>query len=190
MLRSFCANIWRYRQTPVRCPHCGWHDSKVLDSRATDEGEAIRRRRECLSCKRRFTTFERAEPIVLQVAKRDGHREPFDRGKVLTGMVRACEGRPVPHSVLEQTAAEIERELVDQGRPEVASREIGDRVIERLRRLDDVAYVRFASVYRRVGDVDRLVEEIQRLKARKQREAESEAQIELIPIPPDRSGQR
>jgi transcriptional repressor NrdR len=177
-------------QTAVRCPHCGWHDSKVLDSRATDEGEAIRRRRECLSCRRRFTTFERAEPIVLQVLKRDGRREPFDRGKVLTGMLRACEGRPVPRSVLERTAADIERELLEQGGADVASREIGDRVIERLRRLDDVAYVRFASVYRRVGDVDRLVEEIQRLKARKQLEAESEAQIELIPLPPDRPGQR
>jgi transcriptional repressor NrdR len=174
----------------VRCPYCGGEDSKVLDSRASDEGEAIRRRRECLSCKRRFTTFERAERVVVQVAKRDGRREPFDRTKVLTGMLRACEGRPVPREILDQAASEIERELAEQGTLEVASREIGDRVIERLRHMDDVAYVRFASVYRRVGDVDRLVEEIQRLKARKQLEAELRSQIELIPLLPQRSGQR
>lgn len=172
----------------MRCPYCGWHDSKVLDSRGAEEGEAIRRRRECLGCRRRFTTFERAERIVLQVVKRDGHREPFDRMKVLTGMLRACEGRPVAREVLAQTASEIERELAEQGALEIASRDIGDRVIERLRRMDDVAYVRFASVYRRVGDVDRLVEEIQRLKARKQLEAELQSQIELIPLLPQ-SGQ-
>ena len=174
----------------MRCPYCGGEDSKVLDSRASDEGEAIRRRRECLSCKRRFTTFERAERVVVQVAKRDGRREPFDRTKVLTGMLRACEGRPVPREILDQAASEIERELAEQGALEVASGEIGDRVIERLRHMDDVAYVRFASVYRRVGDVDRLVEEIQRLKARKQLEAELRSQIELIPLLPQRSGQR
>jgi transcriptional repressor NrdR len=125
---------------------------------------------------------------MLYVRKRDGRRELFDRAKVLTGMVRACEGRPVPGEVLEQSAAEIEREFTEGAALEVTSREIGDRVIERLRHLDDVAYVRFASVYRRVGDVDRLVEEIQRLKARKQREAELRSQIELIPFLP-RSGQ-
>lgn len=172
----------------MRCPLCGYHDSKVLDSRPADEGESIRRRRECLGCRRRFTTFERAEPLALHVRKRDGRREPFDRAKVLTGMLRACEGRPVPREVLKQTAAAIERELSEGGALEVASREVGDRVIERLRHLDDVAYVRFASVYRRVGDVDRLVEEIQRLKASKQRDAASQAQIELIPFLP-RSGQ-
>jgi transcriptional repressor NrdR len=172
----------------VRCQYCGSQDSKVLDSRATEEGEAIRRRRECLGCRRRFTTFERAERVVVQVVKRDGHREPYDRAKVLSGMARACEGRPVSREVLEQTASEIERELTERGALEIASREIGDRVIERLRRMDDVAYVRFASVYRRVGDVDRLVEEIQRLKARKQLEAELQSQIELIPFVPQ-SGQ-
>jgi transcriptional repressor NrdR len=174
----------------VRCQYCGWDDTKVLDSRVAEEGEAIRRRRECLRCQRRFTTFERAERIALQVVKRDGHREPFDRTKVLTGLLRACEGRPVPREILEQASAEIERELTDQGQHEVASRVIGDKVIERLRHMDDVAYVRFASVYRRVGDVDRLVEEIQRLKARKQLEAELQSQIELIPLVPQRSGQR
>ena len=174
----------------MRCPYCGWQDSKVLDSRASEGGEAIRRRRECLGCQRRFTTFERAERPVLQVIKRDGLREPFDRTKVLTGMLRACEGRPVPREILEEAANAIERELIEPGVLEVASREIGDRVIERLRHMDDVAYVRFASVYRRVGDVDRLVEEIQRLKARKRLEAEFQSQIELIPLLPQHSGQR
>ncbi|HYM91163.1 MAG TPA: transcriptional regulator NrdR [bacterium] len=173
----------------MRCPYCSGEDSRVLDSRGIDEGEAIRRRRECLECRRRFTTFERAERLVLHVIKRDGRREAFDRAKVLTGMLRACEGRPVPREVLEQTAGEIERELLEGGAADVSSREIGDRVIERLRRMDDVAYVRFASVYRRVGDVDRLVEEIQRLKARKQLEAELQAQIELIPLLPQNPGQ-
>lgn len=126
---------------------------------------------------------------MLTVIKRDGRREAFDRTKVLTGMLRACEGRPVPHGLLEQTAGEIERELLEGGAPDVSSREIGDRVIERLRRIDDVAYVRFASVYRRVGDVDRLVEEIQRLKARKQLEAELRSQVELIPLLPQNPGQ-
>ena len=168
----------------MRCPYCTGQDSRVLDSRGIDEGDAIRRRRECLVCRRRFTTFERAERLVLHVIKRDGHREAFDRLKMLTGMLRACEGRPVPREVLERTAAEIERELLEGRGADVSSREIGDRVIERLRRMDDVAYVRFASVYRRVGDVDRLVEEIQRLKARKQLEAELQAQIELLPLSP------
>ena len=168
----------------MRCPYCTGQDSRVLDSRGIDEGDAIRRRRECLVCRRRFTTFERAERLVLHVIKRDGRREAFDRLKMLTGMLRACEGRPVPREVLERTAAEIERELLEGRGADVSSREIGDRVIERLRRMDDVAYVRFASVYRRVGDVDRLVEEIQRLKARKQLEAELQAQIELLPLSP------
>jgi len=168
----------------VRCPFCGWLDSKVLDSRTTDDGDAVRRRRQCPKCLRRFTTFERAMRVVIHVIKRDGRREAFDREKVLTGMLRACEGRPVPRETLERAAEEIERELLDRGLDDVASRAIGDWVIERLRHIDDVAYVRFASVYRRVDDVDRLVEEIQRLKARKQLEAELRSQIELISLTP------
>jgi transcriptional repressor NrdR len=175
-------------RTSVRCPYCTGKDSRVLDSRGIEDGEGIRRRRECLECRRRFTTFERAERLVLNVIKRDGRREAFDRTKVLTGMLRACEGRPVPREVLELTAAEIERELLDGRMSDISSGEVGDRVIERLRRMDDVAYVRFASVYRRVGDVDRLVEEIQRLKARKQLEAELQSQIELLPLLPQHHG--
>ena len=173
----------------MRCPLCGCKETRVLDSRAVGEGDGIRRRRECESCHKRFTTFERAERTTVFVLKRDGHREPFDRTKVLTGMLRACEGRPVPHTALEHVAEDIERAVLEAGITAVPSREIGDRVIERLRQLDDVAYVRFASVYRRVGDVDRLVEEIQALKARKQLEAALQSQIPLLPLVPKNSEQ-
>jgi len=173
----------------VRCPYCGSKETKVLDSRSIEDGEGIRRRRECEACRKRFTTFERAERAVVLVLKRDGRREPFDRNKVLTGMLLACEGRPVPRGTLEHVAEEIERMVLEADAPVVPSREIGDRVIERLRTLDDVAYVRFVSVYRRMGDVDRLVEEIEALKARKQHEAELASQVLLIPLVPQRTGQ-
>lgn len=123
----------------------------------------------------------------MYVVKRDGRREPFDRGKILTGILKACEGRPVNRATLEGVAENVEQAILETGAETVPSREIGDRVIERLRRLDDVAYVRFASVYRRVEDVDRLVEEIQALKARKQLEAELASQILLIPLVPHSS---
>jgi len=126
---------------------------------------------------------------VAYVIKRDGRRQPFDREKILLGMLKACEGRPVDRAVLEGVAEEIERAVFDAGVTAVPSREIGDRVVERLRQLDDVAYVRFASVYRRLEDVDRLVEEIQALKARKQLEAELASQILLIPLVPQNPGQ-
>ena len=160
-----------------------------MDSRSIEDGNGIRRRRECEACSRRFTTFERAERMLVSVVKRDGRREPFDRNKVLTGLLRACEGRPVPRETLDRVAEEIEQEVLHSGSPTIPSRELGDRVIERLRKLDDVAYVRFASVYRRMGDVDRLVEEIQALKARKQHEAELASQILLIPLTPHRTEQ-
>ena len=160
-----------------------------MDSRSIEDGNGIRRRRECEVCSRRFTTFERAERMLVSVVKRDGRREPFDRNKVLTGLRRACEGRPVPRETLDRVAEEIEQEVLHSGSPTIPSRELGDRVIERLRKLDDVAYVRFASVYRRMGDVDRLVEEIQALKARKQHEAELASQILLIPLTPHRTEQ-
>ena len=147
----------------MRCPYCSAKDTRVLDSRAIEDGLGIRRRRECEACRKRFTTFERAERAVVFVLKRDGRREPFDKQKVLTGMLRACEGRPVSPESLEAVADEIERTVLEADAPQVPSREIGDRVIEHLRRLDDVAYVRFVSVYRRMGDVDRLMEEIRPL---------------------------
>lgn len=168
----------------MRCPFCESKKTRVLDSRAAEDG--IRRRRECEACSRRFTTFERIERAVVHVVKRDGRREPFDRAKILRGLRLACEGRPVPSEALDKVAAEIERGVIESGSAAVPSREIGDRVMDHLRSLDDVAYVRFASVYRRVGDVDRLVEEIEALKARKRLDRELEAQVLLIPLTPQR----
>jgi transcriptional repressor NrdR len=128
------------------------------------------------------------ERAAVYVVKRDGRREPFDRGKILAGLLRACEGRPVSRETLSRLAADVEREIFELGEPAVPSRAIGDRVMERLQRVDDVAYVRFASVYRRVEDVDRLMEEIQALKARKQMEAELRLQVPLIPLVPQTPG--
>jgi len=137
----------------MKCPYCGHKDDKVLDSRSIREGEGIRRRRECLACGRRFTTYEQIEEMRLMVVKKDERREPFDRSKILKGMVTACEKRPVSTAQLEAAVDEIERALYNRGDKEVRSAEIGDMVIEKLRRLDRVAYVRFASVYRQFEDV-------------------------------------
>ncbi|MBE3578223.1 MAG: transcriptional repressor NrdR [Limnochordales bacterium] len=147
----------------MRCPYCGHLDTRVLDSRATDEGQAIRRRRECLQCGERFTTYERVEMSPLVVVKRDGRREPFDRQKILNGLLLACTKRPVPLAALENLVSEVERELERRGEREVSSQEIGELVMARLRRLDDVAYVRFASVYRQFGDLQRFKEELDRI---------------------------
>lgn len=147
----------------MKCPFCGKPESKVLDSRPTEEGSAIRRRRECIACGKRFTTYERVEEAPLLVVKRDGRREAFDRAKVLNGMLKACEKRPIPLSALEQAVAEVERELRSSLRGEVRSVEIGERVMEKLREIDEVAYVRFASVYRQFKDVGTFLEELERL---------------------------
>lgn len=170
----------------MRCPYCGAKETRVFDSRPADDGEGIRRRRECETCHRRFTTFERAERLALYVLKRNGTRERFDRAKILRGLRLACEGRPVDDAALQQIAEDIERTALEAGTGTIKSRDIGDAVIEGLRKLDDVAYVRFASVYRRLPDVDHLVEEIRVLKARKQMEAELAAQVLLIPLAPQR----
>ncbi|MHB0998034.1 MAG: transcriptional regulator NrdR [Armatimonadota bacterium] len=137
----------------MKCPYCGHNDDKVLDSREIREGAGIRRRRECLGCARRFTTHEEVEDMRLVVVKKDQSREPFDRSKILKGMITACEKRPVSISQLETAADEIERALYNQGDKEVSTSDLGDMVIEKLRRLDQVAYVRFASVYRQFEDV-------------------------------------
>ena len=142
----------------MKCPYCGHKDDKVLDSRSIREGEGIRRRRECLACGRRFTTYEQIEEMRLMVVKKDERREPFDRSKILKGMVTACEKRPVSVAQLEAAVDEIERALYNRGDKEVRSAEIGDMVIEKLRRLDRVAYVRFASVYRQFEDVTQFKE--------------------------------
>lgn len=145
----------------MRCPYCGHPESRVTDSREAEDG--IRRRRECLSCGQRFTTFERLLLSTLYVVKRDGRREPFDREKLLRGLRKACEKRPLPAGSVEATAADIEAALMALGVAEVPSHQIGELVMERLRRMDPIAYIRFASVYRRFQDLDELRDEVERL---------------------------
>ena len=147
----------------MRCPYCKAEGSRVLDSRPTEEGTVIRRRRECPACSRRFTTYEKVEEAPFSVIKKDGRREPFDRAKILTGLLKACEKRPVSIDELERVATEVEREVRDTWSREVTSKEIGEKVMERLRALDEVAYVRFASVYRQFKDLQRFREELDRL---------------------------
>lgn len=163
----------------MRCPFCGHHDSRVLDSRPAEDGAAVRRRRECPRCGRRFTTFERPDLAPVVVVKRDGRREPFDRAKVLGGLLKARGKRPIPTEVLEELAAEVEREVRHLGEPEVPTSRIGELVMERLRRVDEVAFVRFASEYRRFEDVQSIVEEVERLRAQKEREEQLRRQVPL-----------
>lgn len=147
----------------MKCPYCGHLDSKVIESRTTEEMTAVRRRRECPDCKRRFTTYERIEGQPLVVIKKDGSREAFSREKILNGMLKACEKRPIPLDVLEQASFDIEKEVRDTGKGEISSRQIGELVMDRLKEIDDVAYVRFASVYREFRDVDSFLKEVERI---------------------------
>lgn len=147
----------------MRCPFCQYVDTKVLDSRPTEDGHAIRRRRECLGCRRRFTSYERVEEIPVWVVKKDGRREAFDRGKILRGLLTACEKRPIPLSALEEAVTAVERQVRDLGSGEVDTRAIGELVMRRLRELDEVAYVRFASVYRQFTDIEGFRRELERL---------------------------
>ncbi len=148
----------------MRCPFCLHLDSKVLDSRQTEEGASIRRRRECMACHKRFTTYERLDQIPFLVIKKDGRREPFSRTKILNGMMRACEKRPISVETLEKAVKQIEGEVRSRLEREVSSESIGELVMDKLRELDDVAYVRFASVYRQFKDIDRFIEELQQLR--------------------------
>ena len=151
----------------MKCPYCGYQESKVVDSRHSDDGMSIRRRRECLSCKKRFTTYETVESLPMVVVKKDGSRQSFDRRKVLGGMIRACEKRPVSLAELEKIADEIEQELQNGMDREISTETIGERVMERLRAVDQVAYVRFASVYRQFKDIDTFMAELNKLLAEK-----------------------
>lgn len=151
----------------MKCPYCGYGESKVIDSRPADEGSSIRRRRECLSCHKRFTTFETVESIPMVVVKKDGSRQSFDRRKILGGMIRACEKRPVPVADLEKAAEEIEQEVQNSMEREVSTRTIGEMVMNRLKKIDEVAYVRFASVYRQFKDIDTFMRELNKLLADK-----------------------
>ena len=146
----------------MRCPFCAAIEDKVVDTRPSDGEQVIRRRRECLTCGRRFTTYERVDEILPLVVKKDGRREPFDRAKILSGLKKACSKRPVPVEVLESAADKIERSL-EAGEKEIPSSKIGDAVMAALRDIDEVAYVRFASVYRSFRDVNELMNELQSL---------------------------
>jgi len=144
----------------VRCPYCNNHNTKVLDSRPINEGKSIRRRRECDSCGRRFNTYEEVEETPILVIKKDGSREEFSREKMLRGLIRACEKRPVALEKLENIVAEIERELRNNLKSEVDSRDIGEMVMERLYEVDEISYVRFASVYRQFKDINVFIKEL------------------------------
>ena len=146
----------------MKCPFCGDQDSKVVDSRHSDDGLSIRRRRECMNCQRRFTTYEYVETLPIIVVKRDGSRQAFDRNKILNGMVRACEKRQVPFATLEKVTTEIEQTIQNSLEREVTADKIGEMVMERLKPLDEVDYIRFASVYRRFQDVNSFMQEVSR----------------------------
>ncbi|MGI6144297.1 MAG: transcriptional repressor NrdR [Clostridia bacterium] len=148
----------------MRCPFCGLGDSKVLETRLADEGYSIRRRRECLGCQKRFTTYEKVDDLPLLVVKKDGRREPFDQHKILNGLIKSCEKRPVTLALLENVVADIERRLKEDSlKREVTTTEIGEMVMVKLKAIDQVAYVRFASVYREFKDVNTFVQEIETL---------------------------
>ena len=147
----------------MKCPYCGYQESKVVDSRHSDYDTSIRRRRECLSCQKRFTTYETVESLPIAVVKKDNSREPFDRNKILRGMVRACEKRPVSMADLEAAVAEIEQIVQNSLEREIPSQKIGELVMERLKPLDEVAYVRFASVYRQFKDINSFMHELTKI---------------------------
>ncbi len=147
----------------MKCPFCGYEESKVIDSRPTDEGERIRRRRECLKCAKRFTTYEMIESLPIIVIKKDGSRETFDRQKLLTGMLRACEKRPVSIEMLDRGITDIETVIQNSLDREVSSDKIGELVMEKLKEIDEVAYVRFASVYRQFKDINTFMNELNKL---------------------------
>ena len=151
----------------MKCPYCGYRESKVVDSRPAEEGSSIRRRRECLQCEKRFTTYETMELRPMVVIKKDGSRQSFDKSKVLRGMIRACEKRPVPLAELERLADEIEQTLQNSLEREIQTEAIGEQVMEKLKGVDEVAYVRFASVYRQFKDINSFMQELNKILAEK-----------------------
>ncbi|ADQ06946.1 ATP-cone domain protein [Caldicellulosiruptor hydrothermalis 108] len=151
----------------MRCPFCGYEDSKVVDTRPTDEGRTIKRRRECLKCQKRFTTYEKVERQPILVIKKDNRREEFDRNKILNGIIKACQKRPVSIEQMNKIVDEIENEIYNSMREEISSREIGEMVMEKLKKIDEISYVRFASVYRQFKDINTFLEELQKLLTEK-----------------------
>ena len=158
----------------MKCPYCNYNESKVIDSRPADEGTTIRRRRECLACQKWFTTYVVMEHLPLVVIKRDGSRQSFDKNKVLNGMLRSCEKRPVPLADLEKISDEIEQELQNSFEREINTSEIGEMVMARLKELDEVAYVRFASVYRQFKDINTFMDELAKLLGDKKNSGKKE----------------
>ncbi len=165
----------------MHCPFCNHEDTKVIDSRLAGEGQQVRRRRECEKCGERFTTFESAELVMPRIVKNDGSREPFDEEKLRSGLMRALEKRPVSTEAMEEALARISHKLQVAGEREIKARQIGEWVMEELRSLDEVAYVRFASVYRSFQDVNEFREEIERLQDESAREALRKEQMPLLP---------
>ena len=151
----------------MKCPYCNYEDTKVIDSRPTEDGHAIRRRRGCERCGKRFTTYEKVEESIIMIVKKDGSREAFDRGKLMNGIIRACEKRPVPMATIEGMVDRIERGLNNLMQKEVKSDFIGELVMDELKKVDQVAYIRFASVYRQFTDVETFTKEIQKLQGSK-----------------------
>ena len=147
----------------MKCPHCGFQESKVVDSRHSEDGTSIRRRRECLNCQKRFTTYETVESLPIIVVKRDNSRQPFDRNKIMNGMLRACEKRPVSMQDLENAVNEIESMVQNSLEREITTEFIGEQVMEKLKALDEVAYVRFASVYRQFKDIHSFMQELNKI---------------------------
>ncbi len=166
----------------MNCPYCGYHDSKVIDSRDVNEG--IRRRRQCLSCSSRFTTYERLQPASLFLIKKDERREEFSHNKLLTGIRKACEKRPLPTGIVDKLADDIEAELYHLGKAEIPSAVIGDMVMERLKSLDYIAYIRFASVYREFTDITALKQEIDTLVSSEAEISRPTSQLPLLPTEP------
>ncbi|NLW22083.1 MAG: transcriptional repressor NrdR [Tissierellia bacterium] len=147
----------------MKCPFCDYYETKVVDSRPTDEGQAIRRGRECVQCSKRFTTYEKIEKIPLIIVKKDGNRQAYDRNKILNGILKACEKRPVPLNTIEKAVDEIERALYNSMEKEITSQQIGEMVMDKLKEIDEVSYVRFASVYRQFKDINNFAEELNKL---------------------------
>ncbi len=147
----------------MKCPFCGFIEDKVIDSRPTDEGSAIRRRRECIRCSKRFTTYEKVESLPLMVIKKDKSRQPFDRDKLMNGLLRACEKRPISINDLEKMVESIETQLHNSLQREVTTQDIGEMVMSKLKNMDEVAYVRFASVYRQFKDINTFMDELKNL---------------------------
>lgn len=147
----------------MKCPYCSYYETKVIDSRPTEEGQTIRRRRECISCNKRFTTYEKIEEVPLILVKKDGNRQAYNRNKLINGIIRACEKRPVSMKEIEVIADDVEKELYNSMEKEITTKFIGEKVMNKLKDIDEVAYVRFASVYRQFKDINTFMDELEKL---------------------------